>query len=244
MSKGIWGHLVVHNESVADVCRAIESIFPVCSPDPILVVHDGSTQPLIDWLEERKDIYNLRVFYNKFVTVREQRQFLLDQTPVNNWVVALDADECYSMAVTKELRNCLLNQLSQKHYETAKEGNVPLVISIPHINLVGDITHWDNSPIFHTQKIFYYEKGLHWTFADYFCHISYKKGELSFETDETTVYSIIGSKDWVLLHFARLSPDRLQWRAKHINDPKYGNYDSMAWEKEPPKIVELEQDKW
>ena len=242
--KGIWGHLVVHNESVADVCRALESIFPICTPNPILMVHDGSTQPLIDWLNVRKEIYNLKIFYNKFITVREQRQFLLDKTPVNNWIVALDADEKYSMAVTKELRDCLLYKLSDKHEKTAREANMPLVINIPHINLVRDITSWDGDAVFHSQKIFLYVEGLHFSFDQYFTHISCKPGNLTFEKDGTEVYSIIGPKEWVLLHFARLSPERLRWRAEHVNDPKFGNYASSAWEKPPAKIIPLDQSRW
>ena len=238
----IYGHLIVHNE-FPDCLRAIESIYPVC--DEILVVHDGTHKPMIEFLEARKDIYNMKVFYNPFTTVREQRQFLVDQTPIGNWIIALDADERYSSGITKELRNCLLNQLSQKHYNTAREGNVPLVINIPVYNLVKDITHYDGEGVYHSQKIFYYEEGLHWDYDEYFTHITYKKGPLSFDDGaDTTVYSIIGPKDWVLLHYARLNPERLKWRADHIGDPKFGKYEKGAWEKEPPKIVELESNKW
>lgn len=239
----IFGHIVCHNE-YPDILRAIESIYPIC--DEILVVHDGSTQPLIDFLETRKDIYKMKVFYNPFTTVREQRQFLMEQTPIDNWVVSLDADEKYSMAVTKELRNALLWQLSKKHYETSWNDQVPLVIAIPHFNLIKDILHYDGEGIYHQQKIFYYQKGLHWDFDEYFTHLSYKPGPLSFEKgDDTTVYSITGKPEWVLLHYARLNPERLEWRSKHINDPKYGKYEEKAWEKSGNNIiVPIEENQW
>ena len=240
--RKIFAHIICHNE-FPDILRAIESVAPIA--DEVFVLHDGSHQPMIDFLEARKEIYNLKIFQNPFITLREQRQFLLDQTPINNWVVCLDADESYSMATTRELRDCLLYKLSEKHYNTAREGNVPLVINIPVLNLVKDITHFDSEGVYHSQKIFYYTKGLHWDFDSYYTHITYKKGPLNFEDgDETTVYSIIGPNTWIIKHFARLNPERLAWRAKHINDKRFGGYEVNAWEKEPPEIVELEQDKW
>lgn len=239
----IYGHLVVSNEHPADVLRAIESIFPIC--DEILVVGDGTNQSLEDFLEARKDIYNLKIWQNAFVTVREQRQFLINQTPVGNWVVALDADEAYSMETTRTLRDCLLNQLSQKHYDAAREGNVPLVINVPVCNLVGNPIHYDGDGVYHSQKIFFYESGLHWAFDQYFCHITYKNAPMAFEEGgDTTVYSIIGKKEWILKHYARLSPERLKWRAQHVGDPKYGKYEKDAWQKSGKTLVPLGVEKW
>lgn len=243
MSKAIYGHLIVSNEQISDICRTIESLYPIC--DEILVVSDG-TQPAIDeWLKNRVNIYNLKLFQNPFTTLKQQRQLLLDKTPVDNWVVALDADEAYSMATTKELRDCLLYKLSQKHYDTSKNDNVPLCVSVPVMNLVNDPIHYDGEGIYHAQKIFYYRGGLHWDYDQYFTHLTYKPGPLKFEEGaDTTVYSITGPTSWVIKHFARLNPERLKWRATHIKDPKFGKYELRAWEKKPPKIVGLEKDKW
>ena len=238
----IYGHLIVSNEQTSDICRALESIYPIC--DSILVLHDGTQLATIDWLENRKEIYNLKIWENPFTTVREQRNFLLQKTPIDNWICALDADEKYSQATSRELRDCLLYKLSDKHEKTAREANMPLVINIPHINLVQDIMHWDSDAIFHSQKIFFFSEGLHFDFDEYFTHLSCKPGPLTFEKDGTEVYSIIGPKEWALLHYARLSIERLRWRAKHVNDPKFGNYALGAWEKLPPKIILLDKSRW
>ena len=240
----IYGHLVISNEQTSDICRALESIYPIC--DEILVVHDGTQPETIKWLENRRAIYNLKIWENSFVTVREQRQFLVDQTPINNWMVALDADEAYSMAVTRDLRDCLLNQLGQKHYDTSKKDNVPLVINIPVVNLVQDQIHSDGAGIYHSQKIFYYTEGLHWAFDQYFCHITYdENAPMDFDKGgDTTVYSIIGKPEWILKHYARLNPERLAWRAKHVDDPQYGKYEKQAWEKSGKVLIPLEVNKW
>ena len=225
----IFGHLTTHNE-FPDVLRAIESIYPVC--DEILVTYSGKkgSTKLRQFLEERKDIYKMTVYDSLFVTLKEQRQFLLDRTPVDNWVVSIDADEKYSQAFANEARDCLLNKLSEKHYETARKGNIPLVISIPHYNLMNDILHYDGNPVFHNQKVFFYEKGLHWDFDDYFTHITYLPAPQKFNKDtETTVYSITGPKEWAILHYARLNPKRIAWRKTHLKDPRFGNYDKESW---------------
>ena len=165
---------------------------------------------------------------------------------MNLYQIALDADEAYSMAVSRELRECLLNKLSQKHYETSKNDNVPLVINIPVVNLIKDQIHSDDSGVYHSQKIFYYREGLSWRFDQYFCHITYdKEAPMEFgKGGDTVVYSIIGSHSWLIKHYTRLNPERLKWRAEHTNDPKFGNYETKAWEKKTPKILLLDESKW
>ncbi len=242
MSKSILGHLIISNEEISDICRAIESIYPIVD-ETLLVYEDKTPQATIDWLNNRKDIYKLKIFHNPFTTLREQRQFLLERTPEKNWIISLDSDEKFSQATSIALRDCLLYRISDKHYITARTAKMPLVISIPHINLVQDIMHWDGDAVFHNQKIFFFEKGLHFSFDQYFTHITYKKGQVDFK-DGTEVYSIMGPKEWCLLHYARFCPERLLWRAKHTNNPKYGNYASNAWQKLPPKIIPLDPSMW
>lgn len=223
----IYGHLTCHNE-FPDVLRAIESIAPIC--DEVLVTYSGEPKtPLREFLEERKDIYKLKIFDRAFTSLRDQRQFLLEQTPLFTWVISIDADEKYSQQVTNQLREAL-HTMGQKHYDTSMHDNVPLVYSIPHYNLIEDIWHYDGDPIYHSQKIFYYRPGLHWDFDEYFTHITYKPGPLSFERgDDTTVYSLVGPKDWILIHYARLNPKRKEWRKQHYGDPRFGNYNNESW---------------
>lgn len=224
----IFGHLTCHNE-YPDVLRAIESLAPAC--DEILVTYTGEPETeLRVFLEERKYIYHLQIFDRPFTTLKDQRQFLLEQTPVDNWIISIDADEKYSQAFTNDIRKCLLEKLSGKHYDTARNANIPLVISVPHYNLINDLVHYDGDPVYHSQKVFYYEKGLHWDFDDYFTHITYLPAPQVFkEGDDTTVYSIIGPSEWTLVHYARLNPKRLEWRRAHLNDPKFGNYNQESW---------------
>jgi glycosyltransferase involved in cell wall biosynthesis len=223
----IIGHIVCQ-DGLPDILRAIESIYSIC--DETYVVDGGSKDGTREFLEARKEIYNLKIFDRKYDTLGNQRNFLLEQTEKNNWIVTLDQDEKYSLKTQTGLREFLLEWVSSLVL-TEQPRDLPLVVPINHWNLTKDIYHCDGKPIYHNQKVFYYDRNLHW-YKDYFCHIAYD------EKDEGLVNALPTVCGFSLLHYARLDPQRLKERNKHTKDSSHGNYAKDDWNKYG-EVVEL-----
>ena len=223
----IIGHLVCQ-DGMPDILRAIESLYCVC--DEIYVVDGGSKDGTREFLEDRKKIYNLRVFDRKYDTLGNQRNFLLKQTKKNQWIVTIDQDEKLSIKAQNGLREYILNWISPDIYND-EQRKLPIVIPINHMNLVQDIFHYDGTPVYHNQKAFYYDRTLHW-FRDFFCSITYGK-------DEELVNSLPTVKGFTILHYVRLDPKRLRTRNRHAKKVKYGGYAKDDWTKFKVDIIEL-----
>src|SRR5882672_7927258 len=153
--KPIFGHIVAQNGK-ADILRAIESLQGLC--DVIFIVDGGSTDGMVELLTDRKDIYKLKIFTNTFVTLRQQRQFLLDQTPRDHWIVVIDQDEKLSFVAQHGIKP-FIQRIDDSLYE---KRDLPLVISINHYNLAIDTMHYIGEPVPHNMRIFWNDRKLLW----------------------------------------------------------------------------------
>ena len=126
--------MVVQN-GMPDILRAIESLSPVC--DEIFVVDGGSRDGTLEFLRERASIYKLRLFERPFDTMQKQRQFLLDKTPQDSWVIALDQDEKLSIDLERELKSILLGINEKELKDPARK--FPFICKVAHIMLVNDL---------------------------------------------------------------------------------------------------------
>jgi len=227
MNYKIFGHLVCYNE-FPDILRAIESMYPFC--DKIMIVYGGKPgTPLRNFLENRKDIYNLEIYDNPFTTLRNQRNFLLKKTPKNNWIAQLDPDEQFTRKLQKRIRE-YVSRIDPQLYDDPNR-KVPLIVPINHYNLYGDMLHYDGTPIYHHMKFFYYDRDLRW-YGKFHCHITYGG-----KKDRGVVYKTPIVKGFAILHYARLTPNRIKWRQKHLGDEKYGGYNKNSWQEDSLAMI-------
>jgi len=215
----IYGHIVCQN-AIPDILRAVESI-NYCV-DKTLIVDGGSTDGTREFLEERKDIYNLEIFDNKFDTLKNQRQFLLDKTPKNEWVIVLDQDEKFSQIFTYGIRE-FIKRIDPKLIDNPGRA-LPLVVPIDHFNLINDLYHYSGRSVMHNMRVFYNDKDLIWVGHDYHCTLGYKS-----EKEQRNVIITPYTRGFDILHYARLNPKRIKWRQNNLGKDKFGNYDKNSW---------------
>lgn len=188
----IIGNLICQN-GISEVVRAIESVAPLV--DEYYVVDGFSTDGTWEWLNKWKDVYHLTLFQNKFENMAEQRNFILDKTPKECWIITIDQDEKLGE----------LAQLSLKQFVDSIEilpSIYPKVIPIPLLNLVGDIKHHEDGVCYNSNKVFWYEEGI--TFkGGYHSYLS-KEGS----KEQYFVYQC--PDNWGIMHYAWLDKDRVE----------------------------------
>ena len=225
----VFGHIVCYNE-MPDILRAIESMYPFT--DKIMLVYGGEpNSPLRNFLEDRKGVYNLEIFDRPFDSLRNQRNFLLDKTEKGNWIAQLDPDEQFTRTFQYRIRE-YISRVDPTLYDDPKRKS-PLVVPVNHYNLYGDILHYDGTPIWHHMKVFYYDRDLRW-YGKFHCHITY--GD---KKDRGVVYITPQIESFAILHYARLNPERVSWRQKHLGKKKYGGYDKESWREESVAMIPL-----
>lgn len=204
MRKPIYGNLICQN-AISEIRRCIESVAPLV--DEYFICDGGSTDGTWELLNEWKDIYNLTLFQNPYKDQGEQRNFLLDKTPKDAWILNLDQDERLNSAMAMELR-MFIDMIDPELY-TTPERELVFTISITNINLVKDLVHYDsnNINIFAT-KLFYNDRNLHFT-PGYHTTICYE--------DEKRMISnsLPAPKRWVIKHYAYLDPVRIKTSSKN-----------------------------
>lgn len=125
--------------------------------DEIYIVDGDSTDGTIEFLET---IPKVKLFHNKWNgNHAEQRNFILDKTPNESWVLQIDCDELPTIPLRENLREVLNSEEVKNILDNYKENQIP-VIWLRSINLVKDINHYDENSLYELMKVFY-KKMIH-----------------------------------------------------------------------------------
>jgi len=188
-----------------EIVRCLDSLYRVC--DEIYIVDGGSTDGTFEWLKSMEKIYNLKVYQRKFDTHINQRNFILDKTPKDSWVMVLDTDESltqYAQLQAKEL----VGSVSDKTYKEAKEEET-IVISIPQwcYHLYENPGQFDQSGFFgRLGYFFYYTDGMKWSGHPYHCKITRN-------SDKSWYKTLNAGPGFGFLHWAYLVGDK-KWQKR------------------------------
>lgn len=213
----IYGNIICQN-GLPDLLRAIESIYPLC--DEIYICDGYSTDGTWEWLQNVKKSYNLKLYQNKFITMADQRNFLLSKTPIDSWIISIDQDE----------------QLHGGEYllETFNEVKPDRLVSVslPILNLKDDMNHCVEFIYFNGNKIFYNQEGVHFGINHYHAILTSKHGG---NWREISVPSFIFMK-----HYALLDQRRNKLRCKRLKNNKEAGLDEYNFYcKNKHKVIEL-----
>jgi len=197
----VFGNVICKN-GISEILRCMDSIYPIC--DEIYVCDDFSTDGTWELLKKYKRVYKLKLFQHKYEDMDKQRNWLLKKTPINSWIIEVDQDEKLSSLVTIRLRKFLDETEIEKH-------NYPIVFPIPFYNLIDDVCHHSEKPIYYnTSKIFYYDAGLRFH-GGYHANLSYDgSSEVYHQIKQPEVSQMEDAGAWGLLHYAWLNPDRIK----------------------------------
>lgn len=205
MRKPLYGNIIVQNRA-GEILRAVESIARIC--DKIYVMDGNSTDGTFEVLKSFQKAYNLELHQHPYDRMDTQRNRLLELTPKNSWVLALDSDEQLNIAAQLEIRMTIDN-LDPKVYE--KEWRqFPISIGMPFYNLIQDLRHhtksWDG--IFGS-KLFYYDEGVRWL-KPYHCYPAYSD-DADMKSEMLPV-----NPEWAIYHYACLNETRVTNARKNI----------------------------
>ena len=214
----IYGNVICQN-NMPEIQRCIESL--MLATDKILVCDGGSTDGTYEWLKSLESLGNVEVYQRKFTNMQEQRNFLLDKTPKNSWILALDSDEEYAKPAYVY---SVLNQLNMESFHK----DLLKAIYVHTLALIKDRRHHAADMLFsRNNAIFYYEDGVKWG-----GHKSHTEPMI----DNNPVKSTSDLKIFVY-HWPYLMPHRwddrlkrlLKGKGKSANSDTAGDGDYTTW---------------
>lgn len=205
----IFGNVITQN-GLPELVRCLDSLNKVC--DKIYIVDGGSTDGTYEWLKSMKKVYNLEVYQREFDTHLKQRNFILNKTPKDSWVMALDTDESLT-GYTQLKAKGLIESVSERVYAEAFEKKT-IVISIPQwcYHLYGDQQHFDQGGFFgRVGYCFYNVGGVKWSGHDFHCKVTRNSEESWYKT-------LDAGPGFGFLHWAYLvGEDKWQKRLKRLD---------------------------
>ena len=195
----VVGNLICQN-GVHEVLRCIESVYPIV--DEYHIVDGYSTDGTWELLNKYKDVYNLTLYQNKFVDMEQQRNWLLEKTPKDCWVINIDQDEKLEAEWAREF----IASIAIDPHE------VPIVVGVPFYNLIKDPKHHFENPVrLNLSKIFYNDKNLRYD-GKYHAVLTYDGKHQYVAIEAPTI--------WRILHYAWLDPERLKNIRQDIKEGK------------------------
>lgn len=87
----------------------VKNLIPQVSEfcDKVVVVDSFSTDGTYEWMKKHIKDFNIDLYQNKWIGYGEQRQFCLDKTPIDSWILRIDSDEIPSLGMRKYVRDFL-----------------------------------------------------------------------------------------------------------------------------------------
>lgn len=149
----IYGNVICQN-NMPEIQRCIESL--MIAADEIYVCDGGSTDGTYEWLKSLEELGSIKVFQRKFTNMQDQRNYLLDKTPKNSWILALDSDEEY---VKPAHLYSSLSRLDMSNFHS----DLIKCVYVHTLSLIKDRRHHASDMFFsRNNAIFYNEDGVKW----------------------------------------------------------------------------------
>jgi hypothetical protein len=184
-------------------------------------------------LKSFQKAYNLEIHEYPFDRMDLQRNRLLELTPKNSWVIAIDQDEQLNHKAQKDIRETI-DSIDPGVY--AKSSRIlPVTIGMPFYNLIQDLHHHTESWIgMLNEKLFYYDEDIHFI-RPYHCHLTYE--------GETEVMMLRPPQGWALFHYALLNEERVQSAPEDIRSGKR-DYGLEEWDLSKRSVNDLSEHLW
>lgn len=210
----IVGNIICHN-GLPDLLRTIESMYP--TTDEIYVVDGGSDDGTWEWLNNVKDVYNLKLYQNKFESILKQRNWLLEKTPRNAWVLALDQDEALTPIAQRQLR-VMLEGLDKEEVKKCN-GKIIYAVHLHMYNLIRDTEHHSaDMRVTMGSKLFYNQPTAVWQ-NEYHSIPTIKKNIGKNEYQYTaTAHQAVGIKHYAFLDKRRMAERKKRFKNKDDNE--------------------------
>lgn len=232
--NGVYANLICQN-GVGDIMRAIGSLY--FAVDKILICDGGSDDGTLELLNRYKDAYDLEIYQRPFDNMENQRNFLLDKTPDNSWVVSVDQDEELNYYMSRQLHEFLTNIVPGHHY-TDTERELPLALRVPFLNLCktpfsfNNIIKEGNNIMIGClgTKVFYKDRNINWH-GEYHSIPKYDKRKKNLELLEAP-------NNWAIYHYAFLDKDRLDNAEEDIKNGKR-DYSADGWAMSVEQVYQI-----
>lgn len=229
-SKPIYGNIVCQ-DGMPYIFNAINSLHECC--DKIYVVDGGSVDGTWEWLNSVKDVYNLELFENPWPgSLLTQRNWLLSQTPMDSWIVALDQDEQLTYMAKKKMKEVLGVITDEELLKCS--GEFPVVVSMPFYNLIKDPHHYaaDMTTNLRT-KVFYYDSDIEWR-VEYHCEIGVVGNKEHYKRTIEVIPEI------GILHWALLDKNKNEQRCERLKNNRFaGDHEYNIWCKNKHTVEEF-----
>lgn len=194
----IIGNLICQN-GVGEVLRCIESLVPVV--DEYIVVDGYSTDGTWEILNRFKKAYNLTLYQRKFDRMDNQRNFALEKSEKDNWILTIDQDEQLNIVAQYQIKR-FIDHIHPDIYVSPVRVS-PISIGLPFYNLIHDKTHYSDLPLrMNNNKLIYYDRNL--KFVDPY------HSRACYDYDDPHYQNFPGPKDWAIFHYAFLDEERVK----------------------------------